>query len=240
MRSGESAAMVTFSLNQQKPRSRVVIVDDHEAIVEMMTPIVESMPGYSVVGHAQDTVHAVETCRRVHPDVLVLDLVLQNDSGLTVLEEVKRVCPFVRVLVFSGNIWSAALRGALSAGVHGVVEKMSSLQEFRTALQAVREGRVYFTPFVSEQIKEMVSRGQSGSRPPIPLSTREKTVLRHFAEGFSTKEIAAKLGLSAYTVVNHRSNLMRKIGLRSPAQLSLYAAEIGVTGGTSGSATPFR
>jgi DNA-binding NarL/FixJ family response regulator len=238
--------MVTFNSNPPllpppaRKRLRVVVVDDHEAIVEMMTPIIESMPGYSVVGHAKDTNEAVTICRREHPDVLVLDLVLQNDSGLTLLEEVRRVCPFVRVLVFSGNIWSTALRGALTAGVHGVVEKMSSLAEFRTAMQAVAEGRVYFTPFVSEQIKEMVSRGVGAKKPTTPLSGRERAILRHLAEGLSPKEIAAKLGISAYTVVNHRSNLMRKVGLRTPAQLSLYAAQVGVTGESTGSGTPFR
>jgi DNA-binding NarL/FixJ family response regulator len=234
--------MVTFSLNQSKSRTRVIVVDDHEAIMEMMTPVIESIPGYSVVGHAKNTAQAVEICRREHPEVMVLDLVLQNDSGLMVLEEVRRVCPFVRVLVFSGNIWSTALRGVLSAGVHGVVEKMTSLTEFRTAIQAVVEGRVYFSPFVSEQIKEMVSRGGGAAKPAVPLSAREREILRHLAEGYSPREIAAKLGISAYTVVNHRTNLMRKIGLRSPAQLSLYAARLGITGESSGtgSGTPFR
>lgn len=235
--------MVTFNSNPPHParsRTRVVIVDDHEAIVEMMTPIIDSMPGYTVVGHAKDTSEAVALCRREHPDVLVLDLVLQTDSGLTLLEEVRRVCPFLRVLVFSGNIWSTALRGALAAGVHGVVEKMSSLAEFRTAMQAVTEGRVYFTPFVSEQIKEMVSRGGATAKPSAPLSGRERAILRYLAEGLTPREIAAKLGISAYTVVNHRTNLMRKVGLRSSAQLSLYAAQVGITGESTGSGTPFR
>lgn len=210
-----------------------MIVDDHEAIIEMMTPIIESMPGYVVVGHAMTVAEAVQVCHREHPDVIVLDLVLQNDSGLALLDAVRQICPVVRVLVFSGNIWSATLRGALAAGVHGVVEKMTSLAEFRTALQAVSEGRVYFSPFVSEQLKNIVNRRTTAVRPPVPLSPREKIVLRHLAEGFTAKEVAAMLGISSYTVANHRSNLMRKIGLRGAAQISLYAAQIGLTGETT-------
>jgi DNA-binding NarL/FixJ family response regulator len=232
--------MVTFETNHAKTKSRILIVDDHEAIIEMMRPIIESMPGYSVVGYGTNCEQALEVCRREHPDVLVLDLVLQNGSGLELLQEVRRVCPFIRVLVFSGNIWSTALRGALAAGVHGVVEKMTSLAEFRTAIKAVSEGRVYFSPFVSEQIKELVNRRAPVVRS-VALSHREKIVLRHLAEGFSPKEIAGKLGISAYTVVNHRTNLMRKIGLRGPAQISLYAAQIGITGESAGgSGTPWR
>jgi len=210
-----------------------MIIDDHEAIIEMMTPIIESMPGYVVVGHAMDHEQAIQVSRREHPDLLVLDLVLQNDSGLSLLAAVRRACPLVRVLVFSGNIWSATLRGALAAGVHGVVEKMASLAEFRTALQAVSDGRIYFSPFVSEQLKNLIYRRATAIKPPVPLSPREKDVLRHLAEGFTAKEVAVKLGISSYTVANHRSNLMRKIGLRGVAQISLYAAQIGLTGDTT-------
>lgn len=225
--------MVTFAANRMKNHSRVVIIDDHEAIIEMMTPIIESMPGFSVAGHATDTAGAIEVCRREHPDLLILDLVLQNNSGLALLEAVRRVCPLVRVLVFSGNIWSTSLRGVLAAGVHGVVEKMTSLAEFRSALQAVGEGRVYFSPYVSEQIKDIVNRGATTAKPATSLSQRERTVLRHLADGLSAREIGVLLNISRYTVVNHRANIMRKLGLRGAAQLSLYAAQIGVTGETS-------
>jgi DNA-binding NarL/FixJ family response regulator len=213
-----------------RSRTRIVIVDDHEAIVEMMTLVIESMPGYVVVGHAADAVQAVETCRRERPDLLILDLVLPKGSGLMVQNRVKEFCPLVRVLVFSGNLWPTTLRGVLAAGVHGVVDKMSSLTELRTAIQAVSEGRVYFTPSVSAQIMELVHRRMGAAQFPAALSAREKAILRHLAEGASVKEVAAALDLSPYTVVNHRVKLMRKIGLRSAAQLSLYAAQIGLIG----------
>jgi DNA-binding NarL/FixJ family response regulator len=175
----------------------------------------------------------------LHPDVLVLDLVLQNDSGLVLLEAVRRVCPLIRVLVFSGNVWSTAVRGVLAAGVHGVVDKMASLGEFRTALQAIADGRVYFSPYVSEQIKELVARRSEPVRRAVPLTLREKDILRRLAQGLKPREIAAALEISVYTVINHRANLMRKIGLRGLAQLSLYAAEIGISSeATSREAAP--
>ena len=103
----------------------------------------------------------------------------------------------------------------------------------RDALQAVSEGRIYFSPFVSGQIKDIVNQGVTAAKPAITLSQRERAVLRHLAEGLSAREIGELLGISRYTVVNHRANIMRKLGLRGAAQLSLYAAQLGVTGTNS-------
>jgi DNA-binding NarL/FixJ family response regulator len=222
--------MLNLASTQIRSRTRVVIVDDHEAVVEMMTLVIDSMPGYAVVGHASDVTQATEICQRERPDVLILDLILQKESGLKLLDGARRMCPLMRVLVFSGNIWTTTLRGALSADVHGVVEKMASLTELRTAIQAVSQGRVYYSPFVSAQIKEIVHRRDAAGDGTRPLSVREKSILRSLAEGLNVREIAARLEISAHTVLNHRRNLMRKIGLRSAAQLSLYAAQIGLMG----------
>jgi DNA-binding NarL/FixJ family response regulator len=133
-------------------------------------------------------------------------------------------------MVFSGNLWPAAIRAALAAGALGIVDKMAVLEVFRTAVQTVAAKRAYFSPLVSEQIKQLVSRRTPEGAKPAALSNRERTVLRYIAEGFSSKEIAGFLGISAYTVINHRTNLMRKVGLRRAAQLSLYAAQLGLIG----------
>ena len=146
------------------------------------------------------------------------------------LLELKRVCPRAHLMVFSGNLWPAAIRLALSAGAMGIVDKMAVLEIFRTAVQTVAQGRAYFSPLVSEQIKQIVTRRTRGETKPVELSGRERAVLRYIAEGFSSKEIAGFLGISAYTVVNHRTSLMRKVGLRRAAQLSLYAAQLGLIG----------
>jgi DNA-binding NarL/FixJ family response regulator len=197
----------------------------------MLSPVIEGT-GFQVVGTATDTAAALEVCRRERPHIVILDLVLMQSSGLSVISKLRQHCPSVRIIVFSGNIWATALRGALAAGVDGIVEKMSPLSELRNALLAVRDGRVYFSSAVSNQIKTLVCRRKS-PQPAVALSEREKDILRYLAEGYTPKEIAATLGLSPYTILNHRSNLLQKIGLRGTAQLSLYAAQIGVTGDTT-------
>lgn len=210
---------------------RVVIVEDHAAIVGMMVPMIEAMPGYKVVGQATAPEQGIELCGSLQPDLVVIDWIMPRLTGLELVREIRRVCPRAHLMVFSGNLWPAAIRSALSAGVLGVVDKMAPIDVFREAVHSVSEGRAYFSPLVSDLIKQLVSRGASASAPPVSLSPREKAVLRLIAEGYSSKEIATRLGLTTRTIFNHRAKLMRKIGLRRAAQLSLYAAQIGLLGG---------
>jgi DNA-binding NarL/FixJ family response regulator len=212
---------------------KVVIVDDHAAIIGMMTQVVESIPGFKVVGTALEGATALTICRNQPVDIVILDLMLPDVSGLALLGDLAVICPHARILIFTGNLTSSAMRGALSAGVLGVVEKMAPLETFRAALQSVAQGQTYFGPLAGELIKGLVSRNQPAKTGIDELTKREKTVLSYVAQGLSSKEIADKLGVSVHTVINHRSNLMKKTGLRRVAQLSLFAAQSGLIGETS-------
>lgn len=213
---------------QASGSTKVVIVDDHAAIIGMMTQVVESLAGYKVVGTAVDGDSAMALCREHLPDIVILDLVLPEVSGLSLLGDLKALRPPPRVLIFTGNLNPTAMRGALTAGVLGVVEKMASLDVFRAALQSVAQGQTYFGPLAGDLIKGLVSRGLNEAPRQVDLTVREKTVLRYVAQGMSSRQIADKLGLSVHTVINHRSNLMKKTGLHRVAQLSLYAVQSGL------------
>ncbi len=205
----------------------VVIIDDHMAIVEMMSPVIESIPRFKVVGFALEAAEGLSLCRRLQPQIIVLDLILPPTSGLTLLADLRSVCPQSKVLVFSGNLSSSAIRGAFAAGASGFVEKAGSLDEFRAAMQAMVAGQTYFGAHTSSVIKTLVCRNA-----PVQseLTPRERVILRHIAEGLSSKEIAGKLGISVHTVLNHRSRVMQKTGLHRVAQLSLHAAQLGLIG----------
>ncbi len=218
--------------NQSPPVTKVLVVDDHAAIIEMMTNVIDLLDGFSVVGTALDAESALTICRSQPVDLIVLDLVLPGISGLSLLEQISSFCPKVRVLIFTGNLTTNALRGAVAAGVLGVVEKMAPLAIFRDALRSVALGRTYFGPLAGQLIKDLVVRNPSGAPEREELTKREKTVLSHVARGLSSKEIADKMGLSVHTIMNHRSNLMKKTGLHRVAQLSLYAAQTGLIGET--------
>jgi DNA-binding NarL/FixJ family response regulator len=211
-----------------------VIVDRHHAIADMLTRVIEGLPGFAVVGRAREAGGMRELCRRESPDVVVLDLMLPGISGMGVLAEVRAVCGLTRVLIFSSVLRPELVRGAVLSGAHGLVGRTSSLGEFCQALHAVASGRIHFGGHGSEEIRSLVSRTPRDGRQPARLTDREKNVLCGIADGLSSKEISASLGISVHTVVHHRSRLMRKTGLRGAAQLSRYAVELGLVAETMG------
>ena len=109
---------------------KVVIVDDHAAIIGMMAQVLESLEGFKVVGSAVDAESRMSICRAQTPDIVILDLVLPDVSGLSLLNELNEIRPKPRILIFTGNMSPAVMRGALAAGVLAVVEKMASLEIF--------------------------------------------------------------------------------------------------------------
>jgi DNA-binding NarL/FixJ family response regulator len=208
-----------------QPKCRVLLIDDHGAIIEMLRQFVDSVPGCKVVASASEAVAALDLCRREQPDLIILDLALPPTSGLALLDDLRLACGSARVIIFSGHLNSASIRHALASGVHGLVEKMAPLDEFREAIRMVSSGNVYFCRSVSEEIRTMVNLKATKT---ARLTEREKHVLQAIADGFSSKEISARLGISVHTVVNHRTRLMKKTGLRGAAQLARYATQIGL------------
>lgn len=210
---------------------RVVLIDDHAVLNELITSVVDSLPNFRVVGWAGSEEEALAVCAREQPRLVILDIVLSASSGLALLEKLGPLCPQARVVVFSGNLKPEVIRQALGAGACSLIGKTTTLDEFRAALLAVAAGRTYFSPEISAQIKNLVvAPGAVPSAGPARLTQREETVLCALAQGLSTKQIAAALGVSIHTVASHRSRLMKKTGLHRAAQLSLYAERRGLLG----------
>lgn len=214
---------------RQKSGTRVVVVDDHVLFRELLTNVVNSIGGLRVVGWACNESEAITLCWRERPNLIVLDLMLPGSQGIETVERISAACRDARILVFSGNLTPTMIRQVLSAGSYSLVGKGATLDEFRRALQAVAAGRTYFSPEIAADIRTLVIEPvASQPQETVRLSAREESVLSCLARGMSSREIAVTLGLSQHTVANHRSRLMRKIGLHRVAQLSLYAASRGL------------
>lgn len=217
---------------------KVVIVDDHTMVVELISDLVGQWPGFKVVGSAASCREAEQVCLQVEPDFVILDLGLPDASGLEAFRRIKAQYPKVHVLIFSGNLDETQIREALVAGVDGILSKASATAELRTAIQSVSAGRAFLCGQTSETVRLMVREPSPSVPAPAALSKRERTVLRHIAHGLSSKQIAAKLGLSRYTVSNFRAKLSKKTGLHGAVPLSLYAARMGLLKEPAGSAHP--
>lgn len=206
---------------------RLVIVEDQTAIREMLVEILRLDTNYQLVGESGDGQDALNLCLETKPDVIVLDAKLPGLNGVDLLRRLVKKLTTVRVLVFSGHENPVLVREMLEAGAHGFVEKTAGLFEFKKGLETVANGGTYFGPAVAALLRNVVANPAASSAADF-LTDREREVLQLVAESHSTKEIAAKLGISIKTVDNHRTNLMRKLNLHDVASLTRYALEIGL------------
>jgi DNA-binding NarL/FixJ family response regulator len=206
---------------------RLVIVEDQTAIREMLVEILRLDANYQLVGESGDGQSALTLCLEVKPDLLVLDAKLPGLNGVDLLRRIAKKLPDMRVLVFSGHENPVLIREMLESGAHGFVEKTAGLFEFKKGLETVANGGTYFGPAVASLLRNVVA-NPSASNSSDFLTDREREILQLVAESHSTREIAAKLGISIKTVDNHRTNLMRKLNLHDVASLTRYALEVGL------------
>jgi DNA-binding NarL/FixJ family response regulator len=206
---------------------RLVIIEDQTAIREMLAEILRQDKNFQIVGEAGDGQAALKLCMDVKPDVAVLDAKLPGLNGVDLLRRVSKQLPHLRVLVFSGHENPVLVREMIEAGAHGFVEKTAGLFEFKKGLETVASGGTYFGPAVAALLRNVVANPEASDTPDF-LTDREREILQLIAESHSTKDIAAKLGISMKTVDNHRTNLMRKLNLHDVASLTRHALAIGL------------
>lgn len=203
----------------------VLLLEDQIAIRQMMATLIAYVPGFRVVAQASGVPEALRLTELHRPDIVVLDLMLVEESGLSYLTAIEEWSVRPNVLVFSANTSRHAVQEAISHGAVGFIEKTSGFSDFTAALQAVGAGRAYLGPTISNVISGIV-------RSPGPdlsgITPRELEILRMVAEGMSSKSIGLRLGISARTVHSHRASLIRKTGLHSVAELTRFACEHGV------------
>ena len=219
------------------PPTRVMIIDDHTSIRDMLVTLVRTLPGFDVVADAGDVGEGVRLAEELRPDVVVLDWMFPGGGGIEFLRRIKAGALQPNVLIFSAITSELAIREALTNGAKGYVEKGASFAAFVEALRAVAAGKVCFGPTVARVVDRLVSPEARGAELNA-LSARECEVLRCIGEGLSSKEIAARLGISVLTVNNHRASIASKTQLHSIAELTMHAARLGLIPGPEEFALP--
>ncbi len=208
---------------RKKPATRIIILEDHTAIREMMAYYIRSKPEYELLGDFGDGRAALQACLEQKPDVLISDLMMEGFSGMDMLQALHDQKALPNTLVFSAHINPHLIERCLKLGVLGYIEKAAFFIEFQKAIGEIAAGRTYLGPKVVAAMRRVVSSGVSAT-----LTPRETDVLRLIALGRSSKEIADDLKISPGTVETHRANIARRTGLRSVAQFTLYAIELGL------------
>lgn len=212
-------------------RIRVLLADDHTVIRAGLRALLERRPDLEVVGEADNGRQAVEMTSTLGPDVVVMDIGMPGLNGIEATRQIVKGQPGGAVVILSMHSDETYVMRALNAGARAYLLKDSAEADLLRAIQAVSQGKSFFSPKISRILAEDYVRllQQKGAQDTYELLTsREREILQLLAEGKTNKEVAAVLNLSLYTVETHRGNILQKLGLHSPAELVLYAVRKGI------------
>jgi DNA-binding NarL/FixJ family response regulator len=211
----------------------VVICDDHSIFREGIKNVLARNPALEVIGEAADGFAAVETVKKLKPDLVVMDIAMPEQSGIEATREITQVLPEIRVIILSVHSRKTFIMEALKAGARGYVLKDSAGDKLLDAVNAVLRGECYLdSPVAGHIVDEFVKLPEKDAEEEPQtqerLTDRERQILRLIVEGLPNKEIATRLFLSPKTVDNHRARIMAKLGRHDVIGLVKFAIATGL------------
>lgn len=210
---------------------RLVVADDHPLMRRGICGLLEAEPGWEVVAKASNGREAIDAVSKSKPDVLVIDLAMPELNGLTATREILRLFPKLGVVLLTMHNTDQSVREVLESGARGYVLKSDAEQDLVAAVKAVAAGKPFFTANITEIVLKGYLNRTATSEPAKALSgltTRERQVVQLLVEGKGNKDVALAMRLSVKTVEAHRSNINRKLAIRSTSDLVRYAVRNGI------------
>jgi DNA-binding NarL/FixJ family response regulator len=203
---------------------RILVADDHPVFRFGLLSLLRAHDGWEVCGEAFDGRDAIEKCRQLKPDLLILDICMPRLNGVDAARQILRDNPNQHILVLTDVNTEQVIRDCLDLGIRGWIFKSDQTDDLETAVEALRRDKSVFSRRVSELIIDgYLDRVGTVGPKKSTLSPREREVVQLIGEGKTTKEVATILNVSTKTAETHRSNLMLKLKLHSIADLVLYA-----------------
>ncbi|MHA6493931.1 response regulator [Pseudomonas borbori] len=206
---------------------RLLLADDHALIRAGVRAMIHDLPGYEIVGEAQDGQQAINQAQALQPDIILLDVTMEGLSGIDALQHLKTVAPQSRVLMLSMHSEAKVVLSALEGGAYGYLLKDAAVAELHMALSAVGRGQRYLSSAIAQPvIAQALARSQAAE--DRTLTQRQIEILRLISRGVSTRAIADGLGLSVKTVEAHRAQIMKRLQIHDVPGLVLYAVRAGI------------
>ncbi|MDI1241006.1 MAG: response regulator transcription factor [bacterium] len=204
---------------------RILIAEDHQTVREGIKLLVSSQPDMEVIGEAGDGEEAIELTKTLLPELLLMDVSMPRMNGLKATKKLRSITPDLRILTLTRHTDDGYLRQLIAAGSDGYVLKQSAPDQLITAIRTVARGEAFLDPSLTQRVLGGYAGASSSLRGEKKgdLSSREEEVLKMIAQGYSNKEVAARLDLSVKTVEAHKANGMQKLGFTSRIELVRFA-----------------
>lgn len=205
---------------------RLILADDHVLVRRGLRLILEENSGLEIAAEVGDGLELLNVLQKVAPDLIILDLSMPNLRGIEAIPEIRRIRPNAKVLMLTMHKEEDYLYQAISAGANGYLLKDDAEKELFSAIEHIKNGKIYISPSLADQSMQnwaRLRRGEDDSQASETLTVREREILKLIAEGKSNKEIGDLLYISVRTVERHRANMMRKLNVHKTAELVQYA-----------------
>lgn len=209
----------------------VLLAEDHTIVREGLRVLLEADGDIEVSGEAATGRRAVDLARKLHPDVVVMDIAMPVLNGLEATRQILKDDPTSRIIILSAHNDDAYVEQVALLGAAGYLIKQTSARDLSKAVREVQKGNTFFSPSIARHLHRRSSEAspkEGAGRVDMRLSSREVEVLQLVAEGRPNKQVAAELGISIKTVEKHRQRLMRKLDIHDTAGLTRYAIAAGV------------
>jgi DNA-binding NarL/FixJ family response regulator len=210
---------------------RILLADDHRIVRSGLRRLLEQERSLAVVGEADDGRTAIDLAKKLSPDVILMDISMNDMNGVEATRRISATNPKSKVLILSVHAGQKLVSEVFKAGASGYVLKDCDFSEVFAAIRAVAADETYICPQIATLLRnDYVQRmTQDGASSALGLTPREREVLQLMAEGKSTKEIAFAFDVSIKTVEVHRQRIMEKLDLHTIAELTKYAIREGLT-----------
>lgn len=207
---------------------RILITDAHPIMREGLRTLITNTPDMEVVGEAADGVEAVLKCRELRPDIILLDMVMPRQDGLTTIQEIRKENSEVGILVITSTAEDDKIFAAIKAGALGYRLKDSTPEQLLEAIYDVHDGNSSLDPSVALKVIHELNRSSHLPPDDDSLTAREMEILKLVARGLTNQEISEQLYIGDRTVGNHISNILSKLHLANRTQAALYALREGL------------
>jgi DNA-binding NarL/FixJ family response regulator len=211
-------------------RPRILLADDHTLVTEGLKRILD--PEFELAGTVEDGLALLDAAQKLEPDVILLDISMPLLNGIEAARRLKKSLPRTKLVFLTMHADRTYVAEAFRAGASAYLLKRSAVSELVLAIHEVLKGGYYVAPLIAKDLVDLFVESRSSRPPERPvardLTARQRQILQLVAEGHSNKQIAGILKISIKTVEFHKSEIMRKLGLHSTAELTRYALAHGI------------